>query len=1552
MKFRKIQSFLLTAAMVCTILPLGSIQALAAATRATPPTVTIPTLSFEKGDDGDSSKASVITGRSIPFIETFPTTGSYVRKSMSIVNSGGGGYTEGITVNKDSFSIDEAFNPKTGAKGDKYDDKTDPATHEVYTINGNYYAKIATGTTEASHPVGGKTGGSAVSTIADAIDVFSEITLECTKAEKSNQPPNFKILDASGSFKDFDQGGSAVVEGIPTQDPKKAKELTVNISKGDNIKQVKITLNPGILWDYEVGDDGTPIYTEVDDGAGGKKKVTIPKPVDNYIREGTVIKITFRMPSSDKIRLTVYTPQAAMNEVGVKARDAQGSRLTGSDGKEIDWEKLTEAQKEKLYAYMLSANNDFGYITGNFMVRQYIREFNARFKIDWQWKPKDPKDQDAIVKSGTNTEWQQMTVTAQEDDIIGDLVLTVSYEKKEGSGVFQESTAGPISRPVTIRGRGKPVGVTQVQEIGESGTKTYPVSDPDAPEEEKTTDLPGIKTLDAYEGNVSGLDIHPVGPYQYDLKLNMGAKNGAAQYASVTVDGKDDVAKNSVVLKTWTGSDTPRDYTPGAEISNPQTDLSQDAPGIVNLSVRAQPLPAGAPPQQVTLTFRFFIRNPQTGQIEPSSEKFSIKINVRDSSPSQDSSLAGLEIRDQENEKIEYAFASDQLVYTQNTTGTIHIPWKSEEITLTPFVSSDWGRDKAMILTWFDSSGKQIGGPVDIFDGQKSAVIPFDKANSLRKLKVLVKSEDPRETYWSTYELDVIRDLPSEDATLKSLGIYFEDDSKLANNLIANFDPTQTEYSIEVPYSTNRLRVRAEKNHKRAKGPTILPELVGSNQYDQDKQWLDDLKAKFTASAEGIVDVTFELLAEDEKTTRTYTVHMRRLDPNNDPSLSGLLVGNTDEETISYEPAFKADALTYTADVPYQTKQIKLNITPTDLNVANIQIYSLNKDHLVFEMSQDQVKAGAWTSAIDVLPIDHDSIISVGHHAFYIVVTAENEQDTREYELRVRREQASDDALLKSLELQDQDGNKIKTFAFHPDETSYSLKVPYETNGVSFTPNTNHMWATIQINEGTHMDTVMPYIIASGKTSKVFKLNNPGNPKEFQVVVTAEDEKTQKTYNISIDREPPSSDARLKGLKVDNAEDFSPVFVSNETKYAATLPEGAQGAIITATANNPGATIRIGYVLDDGSFQVIQAVESGQPSDLIEIIEVNQTVGVEVTAQDGETQIIYEINFTNENLIEKTNNADLRSLVVTKGQMTPDFQAAVTEYEVAVTEDTWSVDITPRVADPLATMRVLAGTKEIGDYNGNYALALVDGENAVTIEVTSPDGTTVKNYSLKIYRNEEGKLKNLTPLEAEQVDYKNSDDVITVMISEYPRVGASVFNTLREYPEKTIIFQGNDYSLEFKASDIDRVVPQKQVYDFRMSFDSPDSADIYSEIDAYNGNGDVINRAVFIYFEDGSSDDMLPLPGPAILHLNLGNKYGSQTLYWHYYNRPRERIDYYGTIKSNKQGTVAVRIDHFSTYIVTPFHRIAGSEDLSGSIDALGAGGKTNPYTGLREVRF
>lgn len=868
-------------------------------------------------------------------------------------------------------------------------------------------------------------------------------------------------------------------------------------------------------------------------------------------------------------------------------------------------------------------------------------------------------------------------------------------------------------------------------------------------------------------------------------------------------------------------------------------------------------------------------------------------------------------------------------------------------------------------------------------------------------LQIVSPSQHPDKT--TTYRVQFYRARPSTDNKLASLEVYVEDTDGAdpTKNQIENFDPKEEIYDIWIPYSTKTLRVKAAKSNAQAVlgdlEITDLPnyKLEGENPGDKTKELLHEVKERFKELPEkptqppkgsgvpdlepGVMELKYTVTSEEGWVTnqggkKTYRVRIHRNPPKDDALISAFEVYNGNEgeqETVlPYEPAFSPDTKTYTLTIPYSIKKIKFNITTNDPNVDEVELWqtkvgSGDDNKLLWLTSSNTntlLKLGTTTKGIDVQDITTDYVKNnQGYHPFYIKVVPEKGPlgTIQQYLLRVIREEPSHDATLKDLVLQDQDNGEIKNFSlreYEDDEKNvnnriYHLTVPYKTTGVSFTPTTNHQYATMEIAEELLGEIMSPIKreIKSGAQSKVYNLKDkPLEEKKFQIIVTPEDGKAenQVIYTIYIQREEPSHDARLKALKTENTSNFKPLFISSKTDYSADVNEGAPGVIITPTANHPNATIKVDGVV----------VESGSPTDLIELLEIKQTVRIEVIAEDGVTRMVYKIEFTNQNLIEKTSNADLKRLAVNYGLMTPEFQSAVTEYEVTAKETTWSVDIIPRLADQYATMRVLNGTKELGDYNGNYALALADGENNVTIEVTSPDKTVTKNYDVTIYRNDEEKLKNLEPLEAEDINFEQVGNPIIVKIEEYPRVGASVFNTIREeYPDRSIVFQGNDYSIRFDGKNLTRVIPQTEIYDFRMTFDSPDEEAIYDLIGERSANDDIIDDAVLCYFDYHGS-----LPGPATFSLSLGRRYANDTLYWHYYNKERERIDYYGSLNSNSKGNVAVSIDHFSTYIVTPEHRIAGSEDKDGIIDELGmvsngqdllgSGGKLNPDTGVKEA--
>ena len=238
----------------------------------------------------------------------------------------------------------------------------------------------------------------------------------------------------------------------------------------------------------------------------------------------------------------------------------------------------------------------------------------------------------------------------------------------------------------------------------------------------------------------------------------------------------------------------------------------------------------------MTLTIKFAAQGPNNTVVD-NPEVYIIKINVKDNTPSQDSSLKSLVIQDQDGDTIPFSnFSPDTLSYTG--ANTIHIPFKANSITITPTLNDPRGANNPMRFYLKDTMGNVVPIPghdlesgigYRVQNGQKSFLIPFykegespNKTEMLGKvysLFVVAPSQDPRSDFWTTYQLDIVRDPPSTDNTLGSLGIYLEDadpnDAK--NNLIQNFDPKQEVYEIWIPYSTKMLRVRANKNDSQAK---------------------------------------------------------------------------------------------------------------------------------------------------------------------------------------------------------------------------------------------------------------------------------------------------------------------------------------------------------------------------------------------------------------------------------------------------------------------------------------------------------------------------------------------------------------------------------------------------------------------------------------------------------------------------------------------------------------------------------------------------------------
>ncbi|NMB43417.1 MAG: VWA domain-containing protein, partial [Clostridiales bacterium] len=108
----------------------------------------------------------------------------------------------------------------------------------------------------------------------------------------------------------------------------------------------------------------------------------------------------------------------------------------------------------------------------------------------------------------------------------------------------------------------------------------------------------------------------------------------------------------------------------------------------------------------------------------------------------------------------------------------------------------------------------------------------------------------------------------------------------------------------------------------------------------------------------------------------------------------------------------------------------------------------------------------------------------------------------------IYRTEYSNNANLRSLEVDS--GTLDKEFS--PDVTNYSISVPYETSTVSVKASVSDRWSSMTINGNR---------VLSGQPSADINLETGVN--KIPIVVTAEDEVTQKTYTLTVNRAASSS---------------------------------------------------------------------------------------------------------------------------------------------------------------------------------------------------------------------------------------------------------------------------------------------------------------------------------------------------------------------------------------------------------------------------------------------
>jgi len=282
--------------------------------------------------------------------------------------------------------------------------------------------------------------------------------------------------------------------------------------------------------------------------------------------------------------------------------------------------------------------------------------------------------------------------------------------------------------------------------------------------------------------------------------------------------------------------------------------------------------------------------------------------------------------------------------------------------------------------------------------------------------------------------------------------------------------------------------------------------------------------------------------------------------------------------------------------------------------------------------------------------------------------------------------------------------------AFSSGVKSYTAEVENSVESVTLTAAAADPGATIKINGTT---------TASGTQSAPVTISNEGTT--ITIEVTAKDGKAVKTYTVTVTR---AGNAELSSLAISPGE-LSLAISPGVTSYTTEVGSNVESITLTAATADPEATIKI-----NGA-----TTASGVQSVPITISNESITITIEVTAKNGKTVKTYTIT------VARAGNADLSSLSISAGRLSPAFNPTTTSYSVEVDSSVTSVTVTATAAGPGAMIKINGTATASG--TASAPVAVGSGETAITIEVTAKDGKTVKTYTVTITRAGSAELSSL-----------------------------------------------------------------------------------------------------------------------------------------------------------------------------------------------------------------
>ncbi|WP_295672182.1 cadherin-like beta sandwich domain-containing protein, partial [uncultured Mucilaginibacter sp.] len=379
-------------------------------------------------------------------------------------------------------------------------------------------------------------------------------------------------------------------------------------------------------------------------------------------------------------------------------------------------------------------------------------------------------------------------------------------------------------------------------------------------------------------------------------------------------------------------------------------------------------------------------------------------------------------------------------------------------------------------------------------------------------------------------------------------------------------------------------------------------------------------------------------------------------------------------------PVFAAGSFSYTAVVAYAIGSLK--ITPTVSNAT-----------ATVSVNGSPVQSGMPSS---------DIILSVGHNTVTTTVTAQDGVTTKTYAVVITRAAPSTNAGLSGLAI----SNGTLTPVFAPGRVAYTATVPYTVGSLTLAPTASDATATITVNGAA---------VLSGTASSGIGLSVGTNT--ITTTVMAQDGITTKTYAVVITRTAAATNAGLAGLAL-SVGTLAPVFATTKTSYVANVANSVNSIAFTPTLSDSNATVMVNNM----------QVKSGMLSSAVPLNAGANTINIVTLAQDRISTKTYAVTVNR----AKSSNANLISLLLSSGALSPVFAATTMGYTANIANAVTAITLTPSAADTNATITVNNLFAKSG--MASVPISLPVGTDTILIKTTAQNGTTSKTYTLIITR--------------------------------------------------------------------------------------------------------------------------------------------------------------------------------------------------------------------------